>query len=79
MCMFRRILSEGIHPSYGQIDFLWRYDPLFGQSVRHDNNVTAGKEIQHTIVPAAEANAQLIDTIAQIIGLRPPQLVTLIA
>src|SRR5258708_13964039 len=74
-CMFLRIRFESPFALDRTLDFLRRNYSLFDYSVGNHCSDCPIEEIQHSIVDPVQTGTELVDAIAQEVGLRPPQLV----
>jgi len=62
-------------PRYRLLDLPLRNLAFFLQTVRNHDSGIAVEEVQNPVVHAGDARAELVYSIAQIVGLRPAQFV----
>src|SRR5258705_7809011 len=74
-CMLLRIRCESPFALDRTLDFLRRNQSLFDYSVGNHCSDCPMEEIQHSIINPLQTGTELVDGVAQEVGLRPPQLV----
>ena len=67
-------LEQGLPPRR-TVDLFGRHRSLLREAVREDGRDPPVEEVEHPIIDAAEAHPQLVDAVAEQVGLRPSEFV----